>query len=137
MIPAILRASSLFSPKPGSTSNSPLRKLRVFSDMCTRLQNGSRTGCGLYNYLPSSWELSFICLKKLRLLNSIISCSVFMALLPRNRRKKIWYCFVREIKPFSFRIWAEILVIGVDELTLAVNSCLFLVNLNLPLKKMT
>lgn len=35
--PAILKASSLFSPNAGSTSNSPCRKLKVFSEMCTRL----------------------------------------------------------------------------------------------------
>jgi hypothetical protein len=35
--PAILRDSSRFSPKAGSTSNSPFKKLKVFSDMCTRL----------------------------------------------------------------------------------------------------
>jgi hypothetical protein len=35
--PAILRASSLFSPYAGSTSNSPCRKFNVFSEMCTRL----------------------------------------------------------------------------------------------------
>lgn len=35
--PAILKASSRFSPNAGSTSNSPLRKLMVFSEMCTRL----------------------------------------------------------------------------------------------------
>lgn len=35
--PAILKASSRFSPNAGSTSNSPCRKLRVFSEMWTRL----------------------------------------------------------------------------------------------------
>lgn len=35
---AILRASSRRSPYPGSTSNSPFKKLNVFSDMCTRLK---------------------------------------------------------------------------------------------------
>lgn len=35
--PAILRDSSLFSPKAGSTSNSPFKKLKVFSDIWTRL----------------------------------------------------------------------------------------------------
>lgn len=35
--PAILKASSRFSPNAGSTSNSPCRKLKVFSEMWTRL----------------------------------------------------------------------------------------------------
>ena len=36
--PAILRDSSLFSPYAGSTSNSPFKKLNVFSDIWTRLK---------------------------------------------------------------------------------------------------
>lgn len=39
--PAILKLSSLFSPYAGSTSNSPCRKLKVFSEMCTRLSEKS------------------------------------------------------------------------------------------------
>lgn len=35
--PAIRNVSSRFSPKAGSTSNSPLKHWRVFSEICTRL----------------------------------------------------------------------------------------------------
>ena len=38
LMPALLMPSSLDSPSPGSSSNSPFRKDAVVAEMCTRLK---------------------------------------------------------------------------------------------------